>query len=337
MIMATSDSSDSYDSIDSISDDKTTAMAAPSQIPEEISRSQKTLRTLGWVALSLFFLMIFTVFKLPEQRLKNFIQGNISSALGNYGISYTATQSSLSYLFGISYKLKDITLNPAPPDPSFHIEALQVSPSLLTMLTGKLGGKVYLENDGGDLTLSLAMRRNEGSTSFRLKSLNLGKLGVLLMAAGIKGSLVTNGEGSLSGNFNSPATWSGAINLTLSKINFENQTIQGFNIPAISVSEGTINLEIDKGKAIIKTLKLGKSGGSDDIVANVTGDITLAKTWEASTMNLKAKFTLSEKILKSFVLLDALLGQGKQPDGSYAFNITGPLNAPYSAPAGASP
>jgi hypothetical protein len=109
--------------------------------------------------------------------------------------------------------------------------------------------------------------------------------------------------------------------------------LYGFNIPKIAVSESVADVTFGKGKATLKTVRIGKTGNTaEDLRGTVTGDLLLAKSWDSSTLNLKIRFSLAESILKSFMLLDAILGAGKQPDGSYAFNLTGPLSAPMPIP-----
>ena len=111
------------------------------------------------------------------------------------------------------------------------------------------------------------------------------------------------------------------------------QSIFGFPIPKILVSEGNADIEIQDGKAQIKTFKLGKPGHvEDDIQATLTGQVILGKFWAASKVDLNTRFSLSQNILKPLILLDAILGSGKQPDGSYAFHLTGPILSPTPSP-----
>jgi hypothetical protein len=96
-----------------------------------------------------------------------------------------------------------------------------------------------------------------------------------------------------------------------------------------------MDVEIDKAKVTIKTFQLGKaSNTTDDVHATVSGDLTLGKQWESSNLNAKATFSVSDNVKKAFVLLDALLGSAKQPDGSYAYSLTGPISAINPLPLG---
>ena len=308
-----------------------TAIEVPS------SKFQKGMRRAGWAALFTFALLLFTLMKLPETRIKNYVQGNISAALAPRGITLNAAQSSLSVGFGISYSMKDVTLSFATPQAPIHIDRIEVSPSILSMIIGKMGGRFWIYNGDGTLkgafSMSTRSTKQDIDASFTIHEMNLGKLGVFPLAANIQGSAIANGEASVTGDLNLPGTFNGSVDLNLNKITLDQQSIQGFAVPRLSISEGKIDVAMNQGKATIKTLKLGKPGSTtDDIIANVTGDIQLGKQWESSTMNLKTRFSLSQNVLKSFVLIDALLGNGKQSDGSYAFNLTGPLDSPAAAP-----
>jgi type II secretion system protein N len=300
---------------------------------EPLPRSKKILRTAGWVAFGLFCLTTFTLMKLPNEPIKSLIDGYISSALAQKGVSYSANEGKISFFLGLSYQMKDITLNFPPPAPPVRIEAIEVSPSLLGLIFGRTSGSVEIENAGGSLDGSFSMKNSNLTASFKSKKLNLGKLGVLPLFANIQGSGVLDGSGAIEGDTNVPSTLNGNIAMALSQVAIDAQSIAGFPIPKINISEIKTDVTLGQGKAILKTMQIGKPGNpSDDLTGTITGDITLGKQWASSTLNLKIKFSLSESLLKSFMLLDAILGAGKQPDGSYAFSLTGPIEAPMPTP-----
>lgn len=303
------------------------------------SRAKLIFKKIGWASLGIFCLLFFTLLKLPEDKIRNYVQGMISSQLSSQGITLTATQSNLSIGFGISYTMKDITLNFPPPQEPVHIDQISISPSILSAFTGKAGASIHVENKAGTLNASFSspMSGPSGPISFSFSSNNmdLGSLGVLPAMVGIRGSAVANGEGHLDGDTSLPSTLNGKIQLDLSKIVIDQQTVMGFSVPRLGISEGKADIEVDKGKALIKTLRLGKpSSTTDDVKANVTGDVVIGKNLPYSTLNLKANLSFSQNVLKAFVLLDAIMGPAKQADGSYAYSLTGPLNSPNAVPMG---
>jgi len=296
---------------------------------------RKWAQILGWVALTLFCLVLFTILKLPDDRLKSYINGNISAVLAQKDITFTAGETHLSMLFGLTYTLKDVTLSPPPPSPPIRVEKIKISPALLPLLFRRVGGNLEIENGKGELDASFSFKDSEGDLSFKTKKLDIGKLGLLPLLADVQASAIFGGTGKISGDMNVPNTLTGSIDLKFNKGVIEPQSIMGFSIPRLNISEGVVDVTFGKGKAILKTISLGKTGNkSDDVQANASGEMALGKNWDATTLNAKAKLSLSEAVLKAFVLLDAILGNGKQPDGSYAFSLTGPLSAINPTPLG---
>lgn len=297
---------------------------------EEISSSARVIRWLAWGGVFLVFLIFFTLLKLPQDRVRDYVQGIIASTLSQQDIGFSAEKTSFSLLFGPSYTMRNITLTfPAPLDP-VKIEEVSVSPSLLGLFTGKAGGTFLVRNKGGSLKGSyfqpLSSKSSHISADFTADRLDLGALGVLLALANLKGAAVLSGSGTIDGDPSVPSTLNGDIRLNLSRIVIESQTVMGFNLPRLSVSEGTVNVSLGKGKAAIRTLSLGRNV-SDDIRAKVTGDVNLGRNWPGSSISARADFSLSAAVMKAFPLIDALLNQGKQADGSYAFRLTGPVTA----------
>jgi type II secretion system protein N len=194
-----------------------------------------------------------------------------------------------------------------------------------------MGGDFDVQHGSGKISgsASVSMKGQSVDFSFKASRMDLAKLAPLF---NVKLSGTVNGAGNLSGDFSQPSSLSGAVDLQLDRLALEPQTIAGFAIPRIAVSSGKAVLQIDKGKAQVKTLTLGKAGGSDDIVANASGDVTLGRQIESSTLNLRTTFSLSKSVIDAFVILDAILAPGKRPDGSYGFALTGTMSAPNSAP-----
>jgi len=301
------------------------------------TRSKKWLTILGWSGVTLFFLIFFTLAKLPDQRIKSYLDSQIAAQLSPKGISFSSKSGSISLLFGLTYTMKDISLNLPPPLPSGYIDRMDISPSLIPMLWGKTGGSFSIQNkDGfiqGNFSVSSSQKGDFVKLSYQAKNLDLGRMGVLPILAGIQGSGTLSGEGRFAGDLNAPNTWDGTIGLNLSKFVLDSQSIMGFSVPRVGISDSVAEITFDQGKGKVKSLRLGKPGNSaDDIHATLSGDLVLGKRMDASTMNLKTNLSLSETVTKAFILVDALLGPYKQADGSYTFMLSGPLDSPMPGP-----
>jgi type II secretion system protein N len=316
-----------------IEDNNAPTLPDGSETPAEPERSRfsKVVRALGWTVYGLILLFLFTLFKLPDERIKAYVQGSISAALAPKGITFSAEKGYLSIGYGLSYVFKDVTLTFPPPQPPSHVEKITVSPSILPLILGRQGGSLAVVNGDGKLKASFSIKGSQVSLSFDADRLDLGKLGALGFA-GVHGGGVLSGSGSVSGDLSVPTTLAGDVDLSLSKVVLDQQTIAFFNVPRVSISEGKIDLTADKGKAVIKTLRLGKPGSSDDIQGSATGDLILGRNWDSSTLNAKVNLKLSDTLMKAFILLDSFLGPGKQGDGSYSFSLSGPLTAPNPVP-----
>lgn len=292
----------------------------------------RAVKTVGWVSFGLACLILFTLLKLPDDRIKAYAQGMISAQLAPKGITFTAEKGYLSIGWGISYVMKEVTFMFPPPQAPAKLDKVSVTPSILPMLLGYQGASFAAYQGDSQVTGSFSMKGSQISASIDAKQLDLSKTGLLALAGGIKGSGLVTGSLSFSGDSTIPSTLNGEIDLNLSKFVLEPQTVVIINIPRIAISEGKIELAADKGKATIKALRIGKPGSPDDLQGTASGDIMLGRNWDSSTLNAKVNFKVSETLLKTLFFVDAFLSPGKQGDGSYSLTLTGPVTAPNAVP-----
>ncbi len=300
-----------------------------------MSSSRKWLRGVSWTALAVGSLLFFSILKLPDARLKAYIHGVIAAQLGAQGITFTATESALGLLLGPRYTLRGVTLEFPPPRAAVKLDELTVKPSLLATLLGKAGGSISLVQ--GDSSLSgTVYTRFSGRPWYQVdldfERLNLGRLGVFSAAAGVQASALLNG--SLAGTFDldNLKDSQGKVDLQITKCVIDAQNIQGFAVPRLSISESRVEASIQGDQVAFKTLKIGKAGSADDLIATLTGKATLNRFLASSSLDLTANFSVSQNIQKSFAILDALLAPGKQADGSYSYKLGGAVNALFPTP-----
>lgn len=307
----------------------------PAEEPETpATPGVKLVRNIGWGFLGLFALTFFTLVKLPDDKIKAYIQSGITTVLSPRGISLTAEESEINYLFGIQYVMKNVTLELPPPEAPVKVDEIRVSPAFLPLFTGKMGATVEIKAGKGSAVFTGAFRGGTVSGNLRADQFDIGNIALLKLITDVNGSAVVTGKADFSGSMDDFTTLDATLQLDLSKIVINAQSIQGFSIPTLNVSQGQVDIEIDHGKGQVRGIKLGKTS-SDDIKASVTGELVFGKALQNSTCNLKANFSFSESVLKSFVLLDAILAQGKQTDGSFAYRLEGPLLSPNPIPVSA--
>lgn len=283
-----------------------------------------------------FFLFTFAIIKFPDPKIKSWIRSQVQSELGKMGYTLQADSSRISFGWGVTYTLEQVKLfTQDSPDPVI-LDRLDVSPNLLPMILKKMGAHVKATLGDGSLSLDGSLDGTKTNVDFTAKDFDLSKSGALGALASLKGGAILNGSGEISMDVAGLPTATGKAKLQLKKIKIDSQTLGFISLPELLISEGIVDVNLDRGKVLIQTLKLGKAAPSvspsDDIGAVATGDLQLGRAIELSQLNLKTQFSFSEKIKKAFGLLDALLAVGKKPDGSFSCKFQGPINGTSCAP-----
>lgn len=301
--------------------------------PQESPSALKRLaQNLGWFGFFFGLLIVFTIVKMPGDKIHAYVQAQVAQGLSREGIGFTAESGGFDLGFGVGYRFEGVTLTPRPPAQPVRLSSLRAQPAILQLLSGRLGGRVTAETGGGTIDVAASMPKPGASgrteASFELQDVDLGKSGIFGMLGGIQGKAVAKGDGALQGDPQDPKTLNGDLKLDLQKIVVNEQSLYGFKIPQLSISNARIDLQVTEGRAAIKTFQIGKEGSNDDFIATLTGDLMLRGGLANPDLQIKAKFKISDKVKQAFTLIDALLGAGRQPDGSYAYTISGPLSGP---------
>ena len=303
---------------------------------------RKSGKKIGWIAFGIVCFTWFTITKLPEDRLGNYIQGQLNSSLSQIGMSINPKESGMSVGLGITYWMKDVAVLMSSSPKPITLDRIEISPSLMWMFAGKLGAGFYLKQSEGTVRGKFSIPLSFGTKTstptklaldLNIDKLNLSKLGALEIFAGLKAGGMLGGSLSIAGDFSRPETVNGNADLHLDQFNLDPQTFMGFSIPNVKVQKTVMNLSADSGKIKLQNLKLGQAGSPDDVIGNVTGEAILNRNVTQSNLNFKTRFSLAPSILKAFIILDSILQSGKQPDGSYSYKITGPFATPLWQPA----
>ncbi len=293
------------------------------------SNATKVPKLIGIGVLFIFCIVLMTLTKLPEVRITGFLQGMVQSALDPYGIYLSDHGRQLSFLKGLTYTLDHPTLELADQT-RIEFDDLTVRPKLLMLLTGKMGVSARLHQGASEIALDAGGKGDKIDASLSLQDIDLGKLGVLAFAAGLKGGGIISGTGHIDGALSDLSTLNGNLDFKLKKIHLDEQNLMGFQIPSINVSEGDLTIEIRSGKLVIKSVQIGK--GTDDLRVSVSGDMALNRNLNSSALNLRAVLGISDKVKQSFSILESILGSAKMSDGRYAYKLTGSLAAPMPIP-----
>ncbi len=297
-----------------------------------VTPKKNALKTTAWTFFFLFSLVVFTLSKLPEARITNLIQGYIQVGLDPYGIYMSDHGREFSIIRGFQYKLIQPALE-LSDQTRIEFDEILVSPSFSALLKGQAGAEILLKQGSTLITLNGSGRGDKINATLHLDQADLGKLGILAYAANIKGSGLITGDAHIEGGLSDLPSLTGLISLKLSKIHLDEQNLMGFQLPVIAISEGAVEIPIEHGKLVMKDVHLGKSGStSDDLIVNLSGDVTLSRFVNASALNLRANIGFSDKLKASLSILDSIIGSAKQADGKYVYKLTGSLGSPFPVP-----
>jgi len=116
----------------------------------------------------------------------------------------------------------------------------------------------------------------------------------------------------------------GQLNLSLKGAGINSGSAMGFPIPKASLGDLEVTASVEKG--VVKVEKGGLHGG--DLDADLDGSIQLRPLKSLSVADLHLRFRPAERWLNENPMIKGSMGfiqNGKQPDGSYLFTLSGPL------------
>ncbi len=292
------------------------------------AHSKSLLRMIGLSLMFFVLILVFTLFKLPETKITALIQGYVQTTLDPFGIYISDRGRSLSFLTGINYRLDHPTLE-LRDQTRIELDELEVRPKLLSLLTGRAGASADLKQGKSRFHLDALAKRDRVEADIELTDIDLSRFGIFAFA-GVKGSGIITGKSHLDGAPSDLASLNGGLDLKLKNVQLDEQMIFAFKIPSLSVSEGSVNVDIKSGKLLMKNVQLGRQ--NDDVVATLTGDIALNRNLNSSPLNLRVVFSFSPKVLASFSFIESIIAGAKQSDGKYAYKLTGTISAPFANP-----
>lgn len=294
---------------------------------------KKGVRIALWVTAGFFLLLFFTFLKFPDDRLKPLIQNQIDTALAPLGIRLAAERSSLGIFFGLSYTLENVTLSSPNLAKPVTVDRIRIAPALIGSLMGQVQARITAKQGKGSARIDLFMPTPQESGDFeveaKLEDLDLTALPLVKLAANVHVGGVASGQLSASGNAEIPSSLEGSTDLKIQKLQFDQQSVMGFPLPKLSAPQAQVRINVAKGKLQIEQLQIDKGG---ELWANVTGQSTLGQTWDASSLDFKAQFGITDAVLQTLSFVEALIRGAKQADGSYAFTIAGTFGAPFVNP-----
>lgn len=300
---------------------------------------EKKIKKLPWITFFIFALLFFTFLKIPEHKIKNLIKNSVSSQLEKAGFYLHSESEELSLLFGLNYVLKGVKLQYTGAPHAFEFDEVSVSPSLLSLVTGKLAGSFSAIRSNGKIKSDFSINRENIETSFKIENLDPNQFGILPALTTLKANGSLDGNGEFSLNPNNLSTLDGEIKISIHKINVPTQTLKmdvfgngvkvPVRVPALSLNQGNIQLLFENGKGRIKEFKFGdKKNPQDDLALLLEGDIHLKKSALISDYNLKAFLDLTDRFEQRLGIARNFLNSYKKDKGSYALKAQGTFSRP---------
>lgn len=278
----------------------------------------------------LTLLALFTLTKISENVVRDWALMLVNQGLAPQRLSLSTEEFQLGLFPKPHATLKHASIQNLMTGQYFQLDALKISPSILSLFTGKMGADIYIPMGLGAVDATIAMSNRSFSASVSGNKLELDRILSFAGFPGIKTKGQLSINLSLSGDPLTAPSWNGELTLNGSQLAILPQNIMGIDLPIINISEVKNKVTLTNGKAKIIDGIIGKTG--DDIAIQLSGDITLQNRIDESQVNLKALLNLSQKITGSLTLLEAILANAKQPTGGYGYTISGVAIAPIIAP-----
>ena len=296
----------------------------------ETSKTKKVLyRTAGTFA-AITLLGLFTITKVSENVVRDWALVLINQGLAEARLSMTAEEFQLGFIPKPNIFLKRVSIQNLTTNQYFQLDSIKLSPSILSLFTGKLGANIYIPMGDGNVDATVGVGGRNFSVSVTGSNLGLDRVLALAGFPGIKTKGQLSADIQVGGDLYTPPTWNGTLKLTGNAISILPQNLMGIELPMIKISEVKNKLTLTNGKIKVDEGNTGKLG--DDLFLQLSGDMTLQNRIEDSSANLKIALNLSSNITSSLTILDAILSSSKQPDGSYGYFVTGSLFAPLISP-----
>jgi type II secretion system protein N len=303
------------------------ATAAPAQ-PK--SRRKDLLKTLAYVLFFLWALAFFTMLKVPDSAITNFLLNSLNQ---NTPYQWQAERISLGF-----FPLPHLTLEKLNLEPKFGsgvpitLDEVRIYPNPFSLIPlggpSAFGGTFRAEAYKAVVKGSFSSGSNL-SLKIDTESVDLAKIKPLARSGvDLKGTLVnlhfqitmpsmqltsSDGEVELKGKdmVLDPASFSLPIAL-----------------PVLNLGDVNLQGQIQRGQVKIEKFKLGSAG--KDLDMQVTGTITLADLTPNTRYDLHVLLKPSAAIKAVVPAIDSMLGTWAtlKPDGYFAMRIQGTLSAP---------
>lgn len=202
------------------------------------------------------------------------------------------------------------------------IEELQLSPSLLSLLSGTPSTSLSTSLLNGEIDANVTQTKPQRISS-KINGSNLDLSFLPLKGTDWQANLagLANFSIDLDHHLTELNEGFGSLSLQVDDFQIDDLEVAGFPLIPLQFSESIIELERDGNKLNFKNGRLI----GEQIEAEITGFIRLSKRLERSRLQLKIFVKFSSELE---LMVKAFLKDARQDDGSYLINITGMIMQP---------
>lgn len=330
---------------DGLDADPSERKSAKDTKPRVESNAEKRRHRFKLFLLGLVLFIFFFLAKIPQARITNLILAHLKIATQAAGFVLTVKSSEMSFLLRPHLILSEVEIRSLENEKAvLKINELYLRPHLLSLLpfVENKAATVNFKMLGGEIGGTVAGSAAGFAMDLDLDSLNLTSTSLLKQYVPVEFShFELDGDLDFAMNFADPKKNRGTIDLELKSLALAEQNIFGFQLPKISTQANELHLKFKGEKIQFTEVKLGKDLKKDDVVAEITGEITVLPVAPGSyapfgpmhlNLALATHFLLSPALHKSIPFLDSILGSAKSKDGRYSYSIRGNLPMPAVEP-----
>lgn len=280
----------------------------------------------------LFFLACLIFFVIQGFPVEQIAQRMAREAHKRTGLE--VAYNGVETLFPNGLEVEGLTLSGEPENGGtpmlIQVDQVSARVSLFSLLAGVQDVSFSAEALAGKLEGDFRLDDGAWKLDTRLSGLNLARLTFLGAMLGQELTGKVNGNIELHVDPKDIKATRGEINLDLVQGQIGNGKIYGVTLPWISLGRTQASINIEKGKAEIKSLKVS----SDDVEASLDGYFILQQKLEHLSSHCKVRFKLSDEKMGEIrkqippefhAMLDRELDRAKGQDGYYRYSIFGRL------------
>jgi type II secretion system protein N len=288
------------------------------------------MKYIAYLALFVVLFALFLYWSFPYDSLKDRILGDVERQLGG-GLQVSAKTLEPHWFSGV--EIEDLVIE-GPGERGLtklvSFKRVKARASLIPLIFGSVRVKFSIDLGNGEIS----GRANVGDETVALKvevdDLNLADFPFLQERTGLRITSRIDGDADFSINQAQPIRSTGKVNVAFKNLMIGSSQLNAgelvLEVPDLVIAKGKgSQLRMSMGRGTLTMENFAFTGG--DLGIDLKGKIFLSRRVNNYRLNIRGKFSVSQKLNDAFPFLFIVDSQ-KQEDGSYPLSITGRLSRP---------